>query len=244
MTGGQASERLVVALDFPGLDDAGRMVGALEGVVSYFKIGHQLFTAAGPQAVSLVKRSGARVFLDLKYHDIPNTVAGAVESAASLGVDMLNIHASGGGAMMEAAVKAASKAVPRPVLLAVTALTSLDRKALEEATGAEGLSVEQHVLRLAALAKRSGLDGVVASPREIGPLRENLGREFVILTPGIRSADSPADDQSRTATPVEAISRGADYIVVGRPVTRAPDPRNAAMKIISEISDALSRRSP
>lgn len=238
------AERLIVALDTPGLREAAELLDALAGYVSYFKIGHQLFTAAGPRAVSLVKDRGARVFLDLKYHDIPHTVAGAVESAAALGVDMLNLHASGGAAMMEAAAKAAGSSSHRPALLAVTALTSMDRKCLEETTGIAGLSVEDHVLRLASLAKASGLDGVVASPREILPLRQRLGCGFIILTPGIRQAGSPPDDQKRTATASEAVAAGADYFVVGRPITRAPHPLTAARTIISELSDALSRPHP
>lgn len=237
-----AADRLIVALDFPGLDDAGRMMDRLAGIVSYFKIGHQLFTAAGPKAVETVKRRGAKVFLDLKYHDIPNTVASAVTSAARLGVDMVNLHASGGRAMMAAAAAAAAKASPRPVLLAVTALTSLDDQGLEEITGLSGLSVEKQVMRLASLARESGLDGVVASPREILPIRGKLGRGFVILTPGIRPPGSPDDDQARKATPAEAAAMGADYIVVGRPVTKAADPLEAARGIIAEMSDALDRR--
>lgn len=238
----KAEGRLIVALDFPGLAEAERMMDRLAGVVSYFKIGFQLFTAAGPGAVEAVKRRDAKVFLDLKYHDIPNTVASAVSSAAGLGVDMVNLHASGGRAMMAAAAAAASKSSHRPLLLAVTALTSLDGRGLEEITGLAGLSVEQHVVRLATLARESGLDGAVASPREILPIRNKLGRDFVVLTPGIRPSGSPDDDQARKATPAEAVAMGADYIVVGRPVTRAADPLKAAREIIEEMSDALERR--
>lgn len=233
-------DRLIVALDFPGLAGAESLMDRLSGRVSYFKIGHQLFTASGPRAVEAVKRRGARVFLDLKYHDIPNTVAGAVGAAASLGVDMLNLHAAGGPAMMRAAAEAAGRASSRPTLLAVTALTSLDARSLEDTFGISGLSVEGLVARLASLARDSGLDGVVASPREIASLRKNHGKEFVILTPGIRPSGSPPDDQSRTATPGEAVSRGADYIVVGRPITQSPDPEAAAGMILTEMADALS----
>ncbi len=231
--------RLIVALDFPGLAGAESLMDRLSGIVSYFKIGHQLFTASGPRIIEAVKRRGARVFLDLKYHDIPNTVAGAVGAAASLEVDMLNLHASGGAAMMRAAAEAAGRARYRPKLLAVTALTSLDAKSLEQAFGFAGLSIEALVARLASLARDSGMDGVVASPREIVSLRESCGQDFIILTPGIRPSGSPPDDQNRTATPSEAVSRGADYIVVGRPITQAPDPREAAGKILREMADAL-----
>jgi orotidine-5'-phosphate decarboxylase len=231
-------ERLIVALDVPDLKEASRLLETLSPTVRWFKIGHQLFTAAGPQAVSLVKKSGARVFLDLKYHDIPNTVSGAVEAAVALGADMINLHASGGAAMMAAAAKAAAKHTNRPILLAVTALTSLDSRGLEQITGIGGLSVEEHVLRLAALARDSGVDGVVASPLEIRPLRERFGEDFVILTPGIRPPESAPEDQSRTATPAQAVSLGADFIVVGRPITRAPDPLQSARSIIKEMSHA------
>lgn len=237
-------DRLIVPLDFPTLAEAEAMVGRLEGVVSYFKIGHQLFTAAGPRSVEAVKRLGARVFLDLKYHDIPNTVAGAVEAAASLGVDIINLHAWGGSAMMAAAARAAAGLPARPLLLAVTVLTSLDRACLEEATGAPGLPPEDHVLRLAALAGQSGMDGVVASPREIIPIKRRLGGGFIVLTPGIRPSGSPPDDQKRTATAREAVAAGADYLVVGRPITKAADPPAAARAIIAEIEDAVSRLHP
>lgn len=233
-------DRLIVPLDFPTLNLAEGMLDRLAGAVSYFKIGHQLFTAAGPKAVEAVRRRGARVFLDLKYHDIPNTVAGAVETAAAMGVDMLNLHASGGFEMMRAAAEAASRSSSRPKLLAVTALTSLDAVGLEKIYGPLSLSLEGLVVRLASLAHQAGLDGVVASPREISFIRERLGGDFIILTPGIRPSGSPPDDQSRTATPSEAVSRGADFLVVGRPITRAQDPLQAARKILSEIADALS----
>jgi orotidine-5'-phosphate decarboxylase len=232
-------DRLIVALDFPGLAGAESLMDRLSKRVSYFKIGLQLFTASGPRAIEAVKRRGARVFLDLKYHDIPNTVAGAVGAAASLGVDMLNLHASGGPAMMLSAAEAAGRASFKPKLLAVTALTSLDTESLEKTFGISGLSVEALVVRLASLSRDSGLDGVVASPREIASLRKSFGKEFVILTPGIRPSGSPPDDQNRTATPSEAVSRGADYIVVGRPITQAPDPLEAAGKILTEMADAL-----
>ena len=206
------------------------------------KIGTQLFTAAGPTAVEHAQKRGRRVFLDLKYHDIPNTVAGAVREATRLGVFMLNVHASGGLAMMRAAADAATKAatdfgVTRPIVIGVTVLTSLDRKALPRDLGVAG-SVESHVLRLAERARDAGLDGCVASPREIGLLRGALGPRWVIVTPGIRPAEHGDDDQVRTATPRAAITAGANYLVVGRPITAAPDPASAIRAIVDEIGRA------
>ena len=227
-----------------------RLGGAAPGV----KIGNQLFTAAGPTAVERAHERGCRVFLDLKYHDIPNTVAGAVREATRLGVFMLNVHASGGFAMMRAAADAATKAakdfkVTRPIVIGVTVLTSLDRKALPLDLGVNA-SVESHVLRLAERARDAGLDGCVASPREIGLLRGALGPKFVIVTPGVRpeqpggergAISGPSrlqDDQLRTATPCAAIRAGANYIVVGRPITAAPDPAAAIRAILEEIARA------
>src|SRR5712692_967322 len=227
-------------------------MGRLAGVVTGCKIGTQLFTAAGPTAVERAHKRGCRVFLDLKYHDIPNTVAGAVREATRLGVFMLDVHASGGFAMMRAAADAATKAaadfgVVRPLVIGVTVLTSLDRKALPLDLGVAG-SVESHVLRLAERARDAGLDGCVASPREIGLLRGALGPKWVIVTPGVRpqqpggargAISGPSrsnDDQARTATPHAAISAGADYIVVGRPITAAPDPVAAVRAVLDEIA--------
>jgi len=214
------------------------------------KIGTQLFTAAGPAAVERAHKRGCRVFLDLKYHDIPNTVAGAVREATRLGVFMLDVHASGGVAMMRAAAEAATKAardfaVARPIVLGVTVLTSLDRRALTDEVGVAA-SVEAHVLRLAERAREAGLDGCVASPREIGLLRGALGPTWVIVTPGVRpggaggpgEAPRPIDDQRRVATPASAIRAGADYLVVGRPITAAPDPSTAIHAIVEEMRTA------
>jgi orotidine-5'-phosphate decarboxylase len=233
-----ATERLYVALDVERLDEAEALLDRLAGVVGGCKIGSQLFTAAGPVAVERALKRGFRVFLDLKYHDIPNTVAGAVREATRLGVFMLNVHAGGGLAMMRAAAEAAMKAakelaLPRPLVLGVTVLTSLDRRALETETGVPG-TVEAHVLRLAERAREAGLDGCVASAHEIAPLRLGLGPRWVIVTPGIRPAER-ADDQRRTATPAAAIRAGADYLVVGRPITAAGDPATAARVILEDV---------
>jgi len=232
------NDKIFVALDVETLDHATRLLDTLSGVVSGCKIGTQLFTAVGPAAVEAAQKRGFRVFLDLKYHDIPNTVAGAVREATRMGVFMLNVHASGGVAMMRAgadAARAATAGGARPLVIAVTVLTSLDRGTLEREVGVTS-SVEGHVLALATRAQEAGLDGVVASPREIRPLRIALGSRFTIVTPGIRPATSAgADDQVRTATPAAAVSAGADYIVVGRPIIAAPDPRAAATAILQEM---------
>ena len=237
------SDRLYVALDVERLDAADALLERLSGVVGGCKIGSQLFTAAGPAAVERARKRGYRVFLDLKYHDIPNTVAGAVREATRLGVFMLNVHASGGLATLRAAAEAATAAaaefaLPRPLVLGVTVLTSLDRRALEVEVGVHG-TVEAHVLHLAGHARDAGLDGCVASPKEISPLRLALGRRWVIVTPGIRPAERN-DDQARTATPEAAARAGADYLVVGRPITAAPDPVAAAQAIVAEIRASLA----
>jgi orotidine-5'-phosphate decarboxylase len=229
-------ERLIVALDAPELAEAEALVDRLAGAVGMYKVGAQLFTAAGPAAVEMVKKRGGRVFLDLKFHDIPATVAGAVREAARLGVTLLTVHASGGAAMLRAAAETAATAGhERPRILAVTVLTSLDRLALQRELGVPA-SVEEHVGRLAGLARAAGCDGVVASPREAGSLRAVLGRDLLIVTPGIRPAGARADDQARVATPAVARRAGADYLVVGRPITDAADPAAAAAAIVEEIS--------
>jgi orotidine-5'-phosphate decarboxylase len=234
-------DRLFVALDVDSLEVAGRLLDQLQDVVTGVKIGTQLFTGAGPAAVELAHKRGYRVFLDLKFHDIPNTVAGAVRSAARLGVFMLNVHAAGGLLMMRAAAESAAQAarefgVGRPICLAVTVLTSLDRRALERELGVPA-SVDAHVLRLAEAAREAGLDGCVASPQEIRRLRLALGPRFAIVTPGIRPAPTtPADDQKRVATPRAALDAGADYLVIGRPITGAADPKAAAAAIIAELT--------
>lgn len=234
----QPKDRLIVALDVETLGQAERLIDRLSGVVTAFKVGSQLFTAAGPQAIELVQKRGGRVFLDLKYHDIPSTVAGAVREAARLGVFMLNVHAAGGLAMLKAAAetrRVEGKAVP--ILLAVTVLTSLDRAALQRELNVP-LSVEAQALHLAQLAEAAGLDGCVASPQEVRLLRNALGRKWVIVTPGVRPADTERGDQARIATPEAAVAAGADYLVVGRPILKARDPAGAAAAIIEAISRA------
>ena len=237
----------MIALDVPSLDAADSLLGRLDGTLTGCKIGSQLFTAAGPAAIETARKRGFRVFLDLKFHDIPNTVGLAVREATRLGVFMLNIHASGGLAMARAAAEAATKAagdfaIPRPLCLGVTVLTSLDRRALQREVGVP-TSVESHVLHLAALAREAGLDGCVASPREISALRLAMGPRWVIVTPGIRwekAAEAPGasrpDDQVRVATPRRALAAGANYLVVGRPISAASDPAKAAAAIVAELS--------
>jgi len=233
---------LIVALDFDSLTTALKFASQVADLVGLFKIGSQLFTTAGPDAVREVAQLGAGIFLDLKFHDIPNTVAGAVLASAALpGVQLLNVHALGGTAMMRAAAQAISAGVPmgadRPRLLAVTVLTSMDQQATRE-VGIGGRPNER-ALKLAKLAERAGVDGVVASVREAKAIRKGCGKEFLIVTPGVRPSESRAadktDDQARTATPREAIRAGADFIVVGRPILAAADPRAAARGIVEEM---------
>lgn len=237
---------IIVALDVASASDALRLADELRGEVGGFKIGSQLFTAAGPEVVRTLVGRGDRVFLDLKFHDIPNTVAGAIQSASDLGVWMVNVHASGGPAMLDAARRAAGDGAGRPLVIAVTVLTSLDQAALA-AVGVSAQPLAQ-VVRLARLVQAAGLDGVVASPQETGAIREACAAPFLVVTPGIRgaSADLPAsagtaraqDDQKRTMAPGEAIAAGSSYLVVGRPITAAPSPREAARRIAAEIRSA------
>ncbi|MDA1192085.1 MAG: orotidine-5'-phosphate decarboxylase [Candidatus Poribacteria bacterium] len=227
---------VIVALDVPDLDAARRLLDRLDGQVDYFKIGKELFTATGPESVRLVHSYGKRVFLDLKYHDIPNTVAGAVRSAAGLGVWMLNVHASGGSAMLKAAADAAPGGSPH--VIGVTVLTSMDDGLWQEAFGGGARSVADQVPVLAKLSKACGLSGVVASPREIVTIREACGDEFLIVTPGVRPEWASMDDQRRAMTPAEAVKRGASYLVIGRPIAAADDPAKAAARVRDEI-DAL-----
>jgi orotidine-5'-phosphate decarboxylase len=242
-------DQLLIALDVEDAAKAIALADSLRGSVGGFKIGSRLFTSEGPSIVRTLVERGDRVFLDLKFHDIPNTVATAVAAAAALGVWMVNVHASGGTRMMQAAREAAQEAAARtgaaaPLVIAVTVLTSMSSDALAE-TGVETALADQ-VLRLADLARAAGLDGVVASPQETVAIRQRFGTEFAIVTPGIRggaaakkTGDSGSaggkDDQERTMTPARAIAAGASYIVVGRPVIAAPEPRDAARQIVEEM---------
>lgn len=227
-------QRLIVALDVSSAAAAQKIVASVGDSAFTYKVGMQLYTAEGPQVVRDLVASGRRVFLDLKYHDIPNTVVGAVGEAAKLGVSMLTVHAAGGGKMLRAAVEAA-KAAPDLIILAVTVLTSLDANDLEK-IGIRG-TVEDSVVRLATIALADGCGGVVASAREASTLRAELGHNFAIVTPGVRPAGTSAGDQARVVTPAEAIASGASHIVVGRPITEAADPAAEARAILAQISN-------
>jgi orotidine-5'-phosphate decarboxylase len=236
-------DRLVVALDVDTVDAARSLANQLRGRVGGFKIGSQLFTSAGPAFVEELVGRGDRVFLDLKFHDIPNTVAGAIAAATRLGVWMVNVHAAGGADMMRAAraaadEEAASSGLQPPMLIAVTVLTSIDQPTLA-GIGVAG-AVEDQVVRLALLAQEAALDGVVASPQEILRIRDCCDPRFTIVTPGIRGAGDIRGDQQRTATAAGALAAGASYIVVGRPITAAPDPRAAADQIAEECRAAAN----
>ena len=234
------AKSLIVALDFPNAFDAVAFATRLDPKACRVKVGKELFTAAGPAVVRDLVVHGFDVFLDLKFHDIPNTVAGACRAAAALGCWMVNVHAGGGPAMLEAARAAVGDGPDRPRLIAVTVLTSMDQAALN-AVGVPG-DVGGQVQRLARLAHDAGLDGVVCSPLEIALVRAACGAGFQLVTPGVRPADSGADDQKRIATPGAAITAGADFLVVGRPVTQAPDPQAAVAAINAEIAAARAAR--
>ncbi len=233
------ADRLVLALDVDDEREALELVSELKGSVGVFKVGHQLFTAYGPDIVRKIIGMGGRVFLDLKYHDIPNTVAKAAAEAVKLGVSIFNVHALGGLEMMRAAAESAKETaekrnLPLPAVLAVTVLTSMDQKALRRELKIVR-SLSREVVHLARLARRAGMHGVVASPHEIRLLRRAIRGEFVILTPGVRPEWAAADDQKRVMTPGEAVTAGADYIVVGRPVLKAEDRKAAVEKILKEM---------
>lgn len=237
MTPEQAREKIIFALDVSSQDEISLWAQRLSGSVGMFKVGKELFTSCGPAAVQAVKQFGGDVFLDLKYHDIPNTVAQAMLAAGRLGVKLVNLHALGGPEMMEQAAQAVRREfseAERPRLLAVTILTSSTQETLR-AVGIEH-PIEQMVVRLAQLAQQSGMDGVVASPLEISAIRAACGPEFLIVTPGVRPSFAAADDQKRIMTPVEAVRLGADYLVIGRPIAKAANPAQAADMIVSEIT--------
>jgi orotidine-5'-phosphate decarboxylase len=236
MTREQARQKIIFALDVPGLVEAERWAGLLADRVGMFKVGKQLFTAAGPAVVRAIRERGGEVFLDLKYHDIPNTVAMASLEAARLGATLFNLHALGGYEMMARTVEALDReygGTRAAKVLAVTILTSSSEATLREV----GIDrpVPEMVVRLAQLAQRAGIDGVVASPREVPLIREACGPGFLVVTPGVRPAFAAADDQQRIMTPAEAVRAGADYLVIGRPIAVAPDPAAAAAAIIDEM---------
>jgi orotidine-5'-phosphate decarboxylase len=234
-----AKERLVLALDVDDFKKAEELVGKLSDYVGVFKIGNQLFTAEGTKVVNMINERGGKVFLDLKFHDIPNTVARAAEVATKLGVYIFDIHTSGGYEMMKAAAEATKKislalGILKPLILGVTLLTSVNQEILEKDLGIKK-RLEEQVVHLAKLAKAAGLDGVVASSREIKEIRKACGKDFLILTPGIRPAGKSSDDQKRIMTPREAIKLGADFLVIGRPIRSAVNPVEAAKEILREM---------
>ncbi len=233
--------QILVALDVSTARDALALADTLRGTVGGYKVGSQLFTSEGPSVVRALVERGDRVFLDLKFHDIPNTVAGAVAAATDLGVWMVNVHTAGGPAMLAAAKQAAQEAAGRrggtpPLVIAVTVLTSMDEATLRE-VGVNHTPIEQ-VERLARMTQAAGLDGVVASPQEVAAIRRACGPSFVVVTPGIRggTATSGPDDQRRTATPAGAIAAGSSFLVIGRPITGSADPRSAAQRMAEEIA--------
>lgn len=232
-------ERIIFALDVDHFSEAQRWVSLLKDRVGMFKVGKQLFTHAGPKVIDMIRQKNQKAFLDLKFHDIPNTVARAGEEATRLNVSMFNLHALGGLEMMRKTLEATRKmakeiGTPRPLILAVTLLTSMDEATLRE-VGIQG-PVSEAVGRLAALALKAGLDGVVASPQEIEIIRKRCGGEFLIVTPGIRHPSEKKDDQKRTLSPKEAVQAGADYLVIGRPIREASDPLEAVERILEDVS--------
>jgi orotidine-5'-phosphate decarboxylase len=239
----RGAEKLIVALDVPSSEAALVLADQLRGHAGVFKVGLELFSAQGPALVRQLVGRGARVFLDLKLHDIPNTVRGAAREMARLGVSIMTVHAAGGRAMMQAALEGARSGAgdgQPPMVIGVTALTSLAGSDLADIGWRE--SPEAVVLRLASLAQAAGLDGVVASPQEAASVRRNCGPGFVIVTPGIRPADASRDDQARASTPEAAMRAGADFLVVGRPITQSPHPAAAARAIADQIEVALESR--
>jgi orotidine-5'-phosphate decarboxylase len=234
--------RIIVALDFPDAGSVNRLVARLDPALCRLKVGKELFTAEGPALVASLVERGYGVFLDLKFHDIPTTVAKACAAASRLGVWMLNVHAMGGRAMMEAARDAVVRTSSPPLLIAVTVLTSMDQPALQE-IGVGG-ALQAQVLRLARLASESGLNGVVCSAQEAPLLRQHLGRDFLLVTPGIRPAQADPDDQSRVLTPAQAMQQGSSYLVVGRPITQAQDPLQALLRIQAEIDMTRPEETP
>lgn len=233
-----ADDRLIVALDVHTMEDVKQLVSKLGDSVSFYKVGMELFYSVGPDVVKWLKAEGKQVFLDLKLHDIPNTVAGGMASLMSLGADILNVHAAGGFTMMKVTAErlkeeSEKRGIPCPKLIAITVLTSISQEEWEGM--GQTANIKGQVVRLAMLAKKAGLDGVVASPQEAGLIKESCGSDFLIVTPGIRPANASADDQSRIATPEAALLAGATHLVVGRPIRAAENPRTAALSIVEEM---------
>jgi orotidine-5'-phosphate decarboxylase len=241
-----AKSRLMIALDVDSREKAEEWVHKLKLQAGYFKVGLQLFTLAGAEMVRSIRARGGRIFLDVKYHDIPNTVAKACESCCTMGIDFVNVHALGGKEMIKAAAaslkeNATRMRVQKPILLAVTVLTSHDARSLRQDVGLKS-TPEKEVLRLAKMAQAAGAEGVVCSPKEVSAVRKACGPKFIIVTPGIRGAGAPKQDQKRTLSAAQAIGKGADYLVVGRPIMGAPDPVEAAKAIVDEMQKALDKR--
>lgn len=235
---GKAAEKIIVALDVDSAENASQLVKQLTPPLHYYKVGFRLFVACGPPIIAVLKQLGAKIFLDLKFHDIPNTVAEAAEAATKLGVEMFNIHLSGGREMIKAAVKAAALTAekmgrPRPRVLGVSVLSSFSAEMLQD-TGISR-TLEEHVTALSAAGLQCGLDGIIASPREAVLLRRNFGDEFLIVTPGVRPAGAAVDDQQRILTPQQALQAGASFLVIGRPIIKHAEPRQAAQEILAEI---------
>lgn len=241
-----AKNRLMLALDVDSREKAEEWVHRMKLNVGYFKVGLQLFTSAGPELVRSIRARGGRIFLDVKYHDIPNTVAKACEACCGLGIDFINVHALGGKAMIREAAQSLKLSstrmrVAKPKLLAVTILTSHDARSLKNDVGLRG-SPEKEVLRLAKMAKLAGAEGIVCSPKEVRSVRKALGNDFIIVCPGIRASGGDRQDQKRTLSAAQAVDRGADYLVVGRPITGAPDPVEAARALVKEMQAPFERR--
>ena len=237
-----SDDRLIVALDVHTMDDVKALVSTLGDTVTYYKVGMELFYSVGPDVVRLLKEQGKHFFLDLKLHDIPNTVAGGLASLMGLGADIVNVHASGGYTMMKTAATklhaaAAEQGIPCPKIIGVTVLTSMNEDDWKKLGETEPMA--DRVTRLAKLAKAAGLDGVVASPQEAAGIREACGDDFLIVTPGVRPSGASVDDQSRIATPAQALKNGATHLVIGRPIRAAKDPKAAALSILKEMNHAI-----
>lgn len=236
----QAKDRIILALDVDSREEALSLVKDLKGYIGVFKVGMQLYNSCGPDIVKDIQSLGGKVFVDLKFHDIPNTVTAAGRVMTRLNAYMFNIHAAGGREMMKSLVdgvqvEADKLSILKPITLAVTVLTSLSQSEVEEEMFIPNISIQELVLKWSLMAKESGISGVVCSPQEIKAIREQCGKDFIIVTPGVRPAWAEKNDQKRVTTPSEAIVQGADYLVIGRPITKANNPREAAQKIIDEL---------